>query len=161
MNLLIRLMAINFLFSGMVFADSCQTSTDSLSQMSERFVELIDDAGESVLLRVKVADESHEQAAGFQHICADTIESTAILFVFDEPKQPLFHMNNVHANLDIAFIDAAGEIGDVQLMLEEFTSGNSKLYPSSVNAKYALEVRQGYFNEHNISPSGSRIIVDE
>lgn len=161
MNVFIRLVAINFLASTMVYADSCQTSTDSFAQMSERFVELVDDAGESVLLRVKVADDSYEQAAGFQHICADTIETTAILFVFEEPKQPLFHMNNVHANLDIAFIDAAGEIGDVQLMLEEFTSGEPKLYPSNVNAKYALEVRQGYFSEHNISPQGSRIIVDE
>ena len=161
MNLIKGLIVFHFLLCSTAFADTCQTTTKSLSHMDERFVELIDDAGESILLRVKVADEAHEQAAGFQHICATTIETTAILFVFEKPKEPLFHMNNVHANLDIAFIDEKGAIGDVQLMLEEFSSGESKLYPSQVNTKYALEVRQGYFSEHNISPLGGRIVIDE
>ena len=54
-----------------------------------------------------------------------------------------------------------GKVGDVQLMLEEFSSGVSRLYPSSVNAKYALEVRQGFFSEHNISAENSWIKLDE
>ena len=161
MKFILSVFVVLFAMLSSTFADDCRPTTAGLSQMEERYLELIDDAGESVLLRVKVADESNEQAAGFQHICADIIESTAILFVFENPRQPLFHMNNVHANLDIAFIDIDGNVGDVQLMLEEFTSGESKLYPSTVSAKYALEARQGYFSEHNISPQNSRIIIDE
>lgn len=161
MNITLKILISVLGLLGHVYADTCRLSTESLQQMSERYVELIDDAGESVLLRVKVADESNEQAAGFQFICPQTIDSTAILFVFEEPKLPVFHMNNVHANLDIAFIDVDGRVGDVQLMLEEFTTGESKLYPSEINTKYALEVRQGYFSEHNISARNSRIKFDE
>ena len=150
-----------FVLLGNSYADKCKPTTNSFEQMGERYIELIDDAGESVLLRVKVADESNEQAAGYQHICPQTIESTAILFVFAEPKTPLFHMRNVHANLDIAFIDAEGTVGDIQLMLEEFATGESRLYPSTVKAKYALEVRQGFFSEHNISAQNSRMKIDE
>ena len=161
MNIFFRIFIAITVLAGTAYADTCKLSTEILDQMSERYIELIDDAGESVLLQVKVADESNEQAAGFQHICPQTIESTAILFVFEEPKSPLFHMRNVHASLDIAFIDAEGRVGDVQLMLEEFTTGKSKLYPSGVSAKYALEVRQGYFSEHNISAKNSWMKIDE
>ena len=161
MKILIQLVLAVLGLLGIAFADTCQLSTTTLEQMNQRYVELINDHGESVLLRVKVADDSREQAAGFQYICAKTIQTTAILFVFEQPKPPTFHMNNVHANLDIAFIDSEGKVGDVQLMREEFSSGVSKLYPSSVVAKYALEVRQGYFNEHNISAANSWMKIDE
>ena len=146
--------------SGTASGGSCQLTTESLEQMEQRYIELINDLGDTILLQVRVADEGHEQAAGFQHICPQTIKSTAILFVFEHPRSPMFHMNNVHANLDIAFIDSEGKVADVQLMLEEFSTGKSKLYPSKVKAKYALEVRQGYFSDHHISTDNSRIKFD-
>ncbi len=161
MNLILYALTGVFVWQGSVLADSCRPSTETLDQMEERYVELMNDDGESVLLRVKIADDSHEQAAGFQYICPQKIESTAILFVFDEPKQPLFHMRNVHANLDIAFIGVNGKVGDIQLMREEFTAGESKLYPSTVSAKYALEVRQGYFSEHKITEKNSWMKINE
>lgn len=161
MKLIVTLLITYYGLAGTAVADACKQTTVALQQMSERYVELMNDSGESVLLRVKVADENIEQAAGFQHVCPQTIETTAILFVFEQPRLALFHMRNVHANLDIAFIDVEGRVGDVQLMLEEYTGGESKLYPSSIHAKYALEVRQGFFNEHNISARNSRMKFDD
>ena len=161
MTLAAKLTALALLLPGVAWAQACKPVTQGLAQMGERYIEIIDDNGESVLLRVKVADEINEQAAGFQHVCPQTIDTTAILFVFEQAKQPLFHMRNVHADLDIAFIDVAGRIGDVQLMREEFSTGESRLYHSSVVAKYALEVRRGFFQAHNISATNSRIRIDE
>lgn len=151
------LLAMPVLASG----DGCQLTTTTLDQMDERYVELVNDAGESIMLRARIADEGHELAAGFQHVCPQTIDSTAILFVFEQPRSAKFHMNNVYANLDIAFIDSEGKVADVQLMLEEKSTNKSRLYPSKINAKYALEVRQGFFKDHHISPENSRMILDE
>lgn len=137
----------------------CVDSTNMLAQMEERFIELTNEANESVLLRVKIADDAGEQAAGFQHICPQRFADTAILFVFEQAKKPTFHMNNVYANLDIAFIDETGLIGDVQLMREEFSTGEYALYPSDVITKYALEVREGYYEENNIKAGTSRLKI--
>ena len=137
----------------------CVNTTKMLEQMEESFIELTNEVNESVLLRVKVADEIGEQAAGFQHICAERFADTAILFVFKQAKRPTFHMNNVYANLDIAFIDESGLISDIQLMLEEFSSGERTLYPSDVITKYALEVHEGYYEKNNIKSGNSRLKI--
>ncbi len=147
------------LFSNLAYAQ-CMNSTEMLDQMEERFIELINDSGESVLLRVKVADEADERAAGFQHICPQRFSNTSILFVFDQARKPTFHMNNVYANLDIAFIDKEGLIGDIQLMREEFSTGKQQLYPSEVKTKYALEVEEGFFEKNNISVGNSRLKIN-
>ena len=160
MKLSLIALVLCFCYLNSVFASQCQLSTASLEQMEEKFIELIDDSGESVLLRVKIADESSEQAAGFQHVCPQTIDTTAILFVFEKAKKPLFHMNNVYADLDIAFFDDEGRVGDIQLMREEFSTGKVKYYPSDVMAKYALEAHAGFFSAHNISVTDSWLKVD-
>ena len=129
--------------------------TDELDQMQEKMIAIVNADGEQILLRARIADDYSEQAAGFQYICPDVIRDTAILFVFNAAKKPVFHMNNVHASLDIAFIDEQGQIGDTQLMKEEFSTGNRRLYPSDTLSRYALEVREGFFSEHNIQPGKS------
>ncbi len=137
----------------------CQSSTPMLEQMQERYIELLNKDGESILLKVKVADEVSEQAAGFQHICPEQFQTTAILFLFSQAKKPTFHMNNVHANLDIAFIDEQGMIGDIQLMREHINS-EGQLYPSDVLTKYALEAHEGYFEQNNIEAGSSYLKID-
>jgi len=160
MNYYKTLIFFFFLFSSIAQAE-CVKSTQMLEQMEEQFIELINESGESVLLRVKVADEVDEQAAGFQHICAEEFKSTAILFIFRQAKEPAFHMNNVYANLDIAFIDKKGLIGDIQLMREEFTTGKRQLYPSKVKTKYALEVEEGFFERNNIKANNSHLKIND
>lgn len=134
---------------------ACKNSTAMLDKMQEKMIVLVNQAGEQLLLRARIADEPAEQAAGFQYVCPQVIQDTAILFVFDSVKQPVFHMNNVHASLDIAFIEKDGRIGDIQLMPEELSSGIKRLYPTQTFAKYALEVRQGFFAENDIAADGS------
>ncbi len=149
-----------FLYTGLTHAQ-CQNSTPMVEQMQERYIELLNKDGESILLKVKVADDVGEQAAGFQHICPEKFASTAILFLFGQAKKPTFHMNNVHANLDIAFIDEQGLIGDIQLMREHLSSGNGQLYPSQVLTKYALEVHEGYFQQNNIEAGNSYLKIND
>lgn len=138
----------------------CVDSTPMLEQMDEKMIALVNTQGEQQMLKVKVADEPQEQAAGFQHICPEVIEDTSILFVFNRPREPVFHMRNVHASLGIAFAEADGRIGDIQRMQEEFSTGSRQLYPSATKAKYALEVRDGFFAQYGIG-TGSRLVVHE
>ena len=158
MKLLKFFTLLPLLLSQMAYAQ-CQDSTPMLDQMQERYIELLNKDGESILLKVKVADEVGEQAAGFQHICPEQFQTTAILFLFGQAKKPTFHMNNVHANLDIAFIDEKGLIGDIQLMREHI-AGQGRLYPSDVLTKYALEVHEGYFKQNNIEPGNSFLKIN-
>ena len=156
----ISIIIIYLLFYMQVSADECMPQTPAFEHMQEKFIEIVDDQGESILLKVKIADDNAEQAAGFQFICPDVIDVTAILFIFERAKTPLFHMNNVFADLDIAFIDIEGRIADIQTMNEERSTGVRKLYPSDVVTKYALEVPAGFFSENNITTQNSRLKID-
>ena len=59
--------------------------------------------GQSIQMRTRVADEPNERAAGFQHICPQIIDLSAILFIYEQPTVANYHMNNVHDALDIGF----------------------------------------------------------
>jgi len=99
----------------------------------------------------RVAGTDKYQAFGFQYACPETINSNQILFVFDYSYIPQFHMRNVFAALDIAFIDKTGKIVNVQQMQPYNSSTERVLYSPKVKVKYALEAREGYFNEHGIT----------
>lgn len=61
-------------------------------------------------LRVRVAREFYQRAAGMQHLCADSVRDNPILFVFPAEGRPGFHMQNVHVELDLLFIDRDGRV---------------------------------------------------
>jgi uncharacterized protein len=76
-------------------------------------------------------------------------ENHGMLFVFDKPRQANFWMKNTRIPLSIAYIDPTGKILEVKAM-KPF---DENIVPSSTeNVGFALEMNEGWFNRHNISP---------
>ena len=76
-----------------------------------------------------------------------------MLFIFDQPKKASFWMKNTKIPLSIAYIDSNGKILEIKSMnpLDE------TIVPSnSDEVAYALEVNQGWFARHGVSP-GTKI----
>ncbi len=105
----------------------------------------------SLQLEARIADESHERAAGYQWICADEAESSAVLFVFESEVNSSFHMRNVFVPLEIYFFDASGQAVDQMVMRPEPPSfkGARRYYHPKGAFKYALEIAQG--SEYDLS----------
>lgn len=135
----------------------CQPTTRALDDMAAAELVLSGPGQRSVALAVRVADNHRERAAGFQYVCPETIDNTAIYFVFERLRRPGFHMRNVKAPLDIAFIDGEGAIVDIQRM-EPYVLGvrQHETYSPPGDVAAALEVRAGYFAEQGITTQGWR-----
>ena len=71
-----------------------------------------------------------------------------MLFVFDEPQVPSFWMKDTIVALSIAFIREDGTIVHVARMEPKDLTSISPEEP----VKYALEVRQGWFEDRQIGP---------
>lgn len=139
-------------------AADCQRTTPALDAMVEAELVLAGPGERLVRLAVRVADDYGERAAGFQYVCPETIEGTAIYFEFKRPRRPSFHMRNVKAPLDIAFIDTDGVIVDIQRM-EPYILGakQHRTYGPPGEVAAALEARAGYFAEQRITGRAWRI----
>ncbi|MGB9717331.1 MAG: DUF192 domain-containing protein [Thermoproteota archaeon] len=130
--------------------------TKEFQKMGTAKIRIVNDENQVLELEVKVADEPDERAAGFQNISRSILEQTLILFVFPYEVKGLFHMRNVEASLDIAFIKADGTIVGVVRM----DPSPTKLYGVDESFKYAVEARAGFFEEKGITPWKSRLIVE-
>ena len=124
----------------------CQSSTDAVDAMPTG--ELLVSTRPDHPIDVKVAATERHRAAGMQHLCADAVERNPILFLFEEPVTPAFHMNNVHVALDIVFIDADHRVIGVSRM-EPGQRGLTRP-PGPVIA--ALEMKEGAAASHGIAP---------
>jgi uncharacterized membrane protein (UPF0127 family) len=142
-------------------AGSAQSNptTPEFDQMTERVIELVNDAGQLLALPTKIADEPQEQAAGFQFIAPEVIDQSLILFIFSEQRVTRFHMRNVRAPLDIAFIASGGAIIDIQRMQPDVTAAApfGRTYGPDKPFQYALEARAGFFQARHISAGKSRL----
>ena len=136
----------------------CVASTDGTASMHRGWIRLANDAGAVLSLEVLVADDGFERASGFQHICPEVIGRTLILFQFDREARARFHMQNVHAPLDIAFFDSAGQVVGVRRM-EIHTGSGGPLYGSEGPFRFALEAPAGFFAARGVSTRGSRLIL--
>jgi len=135
----------------------CQPSNRGMDNMEIREIKLLDARGKLHTMETHIADDGTERAYGYQYICEQVIDRTAILFVYRAPTNGKFHMSNVKAPLDIGFFDASGLLVNQQLMLP-YVDGESTLYSPGQAFKYALEARQGYFAEHNLVAGKTRLI---
>lgn len=105
-----------------------------------------------VPLEVEVADTDAARALGYMYREPPT--EGGILFVFDRERYRGFWMKNVSFDLDIAFIDATGRIDQIERM----RAWRQESVPSRRPAKYALEVRAGWFAEQGIEP-GAKVEI--
>jgi len=107
---------------------------------------------EIVTVSVKTADNNATRSQGFQRVCASTIAATPILFLFKNPITPSFHMNNVVAAIDIAFIDEHGVIESIQAMQPySLLLRDKPLYSPSRPIIAALEARPGFYSDNNLA----------
>ena len=138
---------------GISNTEDCELSTRHWASMHHAVISFHHKNGEETDLRVRIADEPKERAAGFQHICPQIIEQNAILFVYPSPQNRSFHMNNVHAELDIGFFDSHGLLFLVMRMKPPLKgSSSSNIYSPGRDIKFALETKAGYFADHRLQP---------
>lgn len=131
---------------------NCELDNAALQAMPLIEVTLIRKDGTQHNVLAKLADNNTTRAAGFQRVCAETIAAMPILFVFQREAMPSFHMNNVVAPIDIAFVDKQGRFESIQAMKPYSILQRKKpLYSPNRPVVYAFEVHPGFFQKHNIS----------
>ncbi|MEM2088595.1 MAG: DUF192 domain-containing protein [Thermoproteota archaeon] len=130
--------------------------TEAFQKMETMKIKIVNDENQVLELEVKVADEPDERAAGFQNISRSIMEKTLILFVFPSEINALFHMRNVEASLDIAFIKADGTIIGILRMDPD----PSRLYGPNESFKYAIEAPPGFFEGKKITAGNSKLITE-
>ena len=111
----------------------------------------------TVALRVKSADTSERQAGGFQCATPEEIRRNLILFDFGSEIVTQFHMQNVPAALDIAFVKADGRIFSILRM----EPSPSQLYGPMGPFRYALEARAGFYEAQGIRQGEARLVLPE
>ena len=141
------------------FQGQCQHETKAWQAMETHKVLLIGPGGKRIELPVKIADEETERRAGFQHVCPRTIAKSPMLFIFPRSVRVSFHMNNVHAPLQIGFFGAEGTLIDVQLMQPYGPPpGKRHLYDPGQPVRAALEAEAGFFEQYGLAPGQWRLV---
>ncbi len=148
--------AVAVQLTGPALAADCRLTTPELEAMHTAELRVSGRDGAVVEFAVKVADDAHERAAGFQHVCPETIRRTPILFVFKRPVMIMFHMQNVRAPLDIGFIDPWGRLAEILPMMID-QAGARRYYRPSGPIRAALEAHAGFFAKHGMSVGHTRI----
>ena len=93
----------------------------------------------------EVAATADERAEGLMY--RDEVpDGTGMLFVFQDSQPRAFWMANTYVPLDIAYMDPSYRIVDI-IQMEPLVTDS---YPSGAPSMFALEVRQGWFAEHEI-----------
>ena len=126
-------------------SEASATSTTTPESLRRSSVSITNTEGEMVVVRVEVATTTAEKQRGLMGRTALS-EDAGMLFVFDREQQLSFWMKDTLIPLSIAYINDSGRIVDIQDMqpLDETP------HLSAEPAKYALEVNQGFFNEHGV-----------
>ncbi|MBW3001570.1 DUF192 domain-containing protein [Candidatus Woesearchaeota archaeon] len=101
-----------------------------------------------VQVNVELPKTPAEMARGLMH--RESLgENDGMLFVFEQEGKPGFWMKNTLIPLDMIFIDADNKIVDI-LSAEPCEEDPCQSYVSKDDAKYVLEVNQGFAQKHNI-----------
>ena len=111
----------------------------------------------TLAVRVKAANTPERQAGGFQCAMPEEIQRNLILFDFGDEIATQFHMKNVPAPLDIAFIKADGRIFSILRMEPSPT----RLYGPMGTFRYALEARAGFYDSQGIRQGEARLVVPD
>ena len=102
----------------------------------------------------EVAATADERAQGLMYR-EEVPDGTGMLFVFQDSQPRSFWMANTYVALDIAYMDPSYRIVDIIAMEPLVTDS----YPSDAPAMFALEVRQGWFEEQGIGVGAQANIV--
>jgi len=103
------------------------------------------------LLRVEVASDEPTRRTGLM-FRRSLPENGGMLFVYAQAGRWAMWMRNTYVPLSVAFIDPQGRI----LNIEDMQPLTEDAHQAAGPAKYALEVRQGWFKQRGIQP-GDRV----
>jgi uncharacterized membrane protein (UPF0127 family) len=115
-----------------ICAAAADLPTRTLSIHGERFV-------------VEVASTPQTRATGLMNRFS-LQQDHGMLFVFESPQPLAFWMKNTYIPLSIAFVDERGRIVNIENMRPQDESTHWSKGP----ARYALEMRQGWFAARGI-----------
>lgn len=118
---------------------------------------------DSFPLVVEVAESDEERQFGLSRR-PSLDPGSGMIFVFDSLRTPDqgFWMWRTVIPLDIAFVDSAGVIGSIVSMepcADAMYAQACPTYPAGVPYLQALEVNQGWFEEHGVEV-GDRVVVE-
>lgn len=135
-----------------VYADiECQEDNEALRSMPLIDVTFTRKDGSTFDVESRLANNNKTRSAGFQYVCKQTIAEKPILFVFDQARTPSFHMNNVVAGIDIAFIRPDSSIDSIQKMHPYVLIQIDKpLYSPNGDVIAAFEAYPNFFEVYNI-----------
>ena len=132
----------------------CPRWRAAFASMPHRMVS-VQTATKTLALRVKMADTADRQAGGFQCATPEEIQRNLILFDFGDEILTQFHMRNVPAPLDIAFIKADGRIFSILRM----DPSPTQLYGPMGPFRYAIEARAGFYESQGIRQGEARLVL--
>lgn len=105
-------------------------------------------------VRAEIAESPEARERGLMYR-RDLPEGTGMLFVFQSEAERSFWMRNTYIPLSIAFLDSGMRIVDIQRMEPEA----EEYHDSESPAMFALEVPQGWFEEHGVAEGEQAEIV--
>jgi len=132
----------------------CMESTPALESMAWGKLWVDADSADPTELPVRLAVTPAQRSAGMQHLCPDVVAANPMLFLFSQQQFVGFHMNNVHVDLDIAFIGSGWQVVEVARM------GQSGGASSGVRISAALEVKAGDAERLGIRPGTTLRLLD-
>ncbi len=132
----------------------CPRWRDAFASMPKRMV-TVRAGSRSIALQVRLADTGERQAAGFQCATPTEIDRHLILFDFGKEIFTQFHMQNVPAALDIAFVKEDGRI----FAIIKMDPSPTELYGPLGPFRYAIEAHAGSFASQGIRQGEARLVV--
>ena len=132
----------------------CPRWREAFAGMPVRMVS-VQAGARSIALRVKAADTGERQAGGFQCATPEEIKRHLILFDFGREIVTQFHMQNVPAALDIAFVKEDGRVFAILKM----DPSPTELYGPLGPFRYAVEAHAGFFASQGIRQGEARLVL--
>ena len=109
-------------------------------------------AADTVVAEIAATPDERSEGLMYREEVPD---GTGILFVFEQASIQGFWMANTYVALDIAYMDPSYTVVDILQM----KALDTNTYPSTRPAQFALEVREGWFAEHDIRVGAQPQIV--
>jgi uncharacterized protein len=126
----------------------------SVDDYPEGWVTVARSQGGDLVVPVKVADTAELRQHGLMEV-PELPDGTGMLFLFEEERTGGFWMKDTLVPLDIAFVDATGEVVAI-LAMDPCEADPCETYAPGAPYRSALEVPQGWFAANDIDV-GDRI----
>jgi len=126
----------------------------------KRKLTLVNSEDKRIELDVEIANNSITRAKGLMGR-SSLGENEGMLFIFNKSGIYSFWMLNTTIPLDAIYLSEEGTVVDIMEMEPcGLNITKCRLYTPKAEARYVLEVNQGFSKEHNIEVDDSRILLE-